>query len=140
MSQLPFKKKYQIYLQGPVAERFEALAARPGTNKSAILAMAITAWIDRKGANELDDRFSGRLKTYSHQLDRFERDQRVLMETLALFIRLNLQRDSFLPATDEATRARGAERFRAFVAEVGRRLAQGEPSFDPLILGGLYDE
>ncbi|ESQ84226.1 hypothetical protein AEAC466_10805 [Asticcacaulis sp. AC466] len=139
MAMTPAKKKYQIYLPGPIAERFETLAARPGTNKSAILAMAITAWMDRKGANELDDRFGTRFRNYSLQLDRFERDQRVVMETLALFIRLNLQRDSFLPDTDEATRARGAERFRAFVAEVGRRLAQDEPSFDPLILGGLYD-
>ncbi|CAL4869373.1 hypothetical protein MMA231_03665 (plasmid) [Asticcacaulis sp. MM231] len=139
MTRLPIKKKYQIYLHGPVVARFEALAARPGTNKSAILAMAITAWIDRKAANELDDRFGVRFRNYGVQLERFERDQRVLMETLALFIRLNLQRDAFLPETDEATRARGAERFRAFVAEVGRRLAQDEPSFDPEILGGLDD-
>lgn len=139
MTQLPIKKKYQIYLYGPIAERFEAVAARPGINKSAILAAAITAWLDRKGANELDDRFSQRLKTYAVQLDRFERDQRILLETVALFIRLNLQRDSFLPETDEATRARGAERFRAFIAEVGRRLAQEEPSFEPVITGA-FDE
>lgn len=139
MTTLPLKVKYQIYLHGPVAERFEAAASRPGTNKSAMLAMAITAWLDRNGANDLEDRFSVRFRNYSAQLDRFERDQRILMETLALFIRLNLQRDSFLPETDEATRARGAERFRAFVAEIGRRLAQDEPSFDPLMLGGLYD-
>lgn len=139
MTQLPFKKKYQIYLYGPVAERFEALTAKPGVNKSAILAMAITHWLDRNGGNELDDRFSIRFRAYAAQLDRFERDQRILMETLALFIRLNLQRDAFLPETDAATRARGAERFRAFIAEVGRRLAQDQPSFDPDILGGLDD-
>lgn len=131
MALLPAKKKYQIYLPAAVAERFEALAARPGTNKSAILAAAIAQWMDRKGANELDDRFGLRLRNYGVQIERLERDQRVVLETLALFIRLNLQRDSFLPDTDEATRARGAERFRAFVAEVGRRLAQDEPSFEP---------
>jgi hypothetical protein len=136
---LPFKKKYQIYLQGPVAERFEALAAKPGANKSAILAMAITAWLDRRGANELDDRFGTRLRNISIQLDRLERDQRIALETLALFVRLNLQRDSFLPDTDDATRARGMERFQAFVAEIGRRLAHDEPSFDPDILRGSCD-
>ena len=139
MDKLPFKKKYQIYLQGAVAERFEALTSKAGANKSAILATAISAWLDRKGANELDDRFGIRFRNLSLQLDRMERDQRILMETVALFIRLNLQRDSFLPDTDDATRARGTERFRAFIAEVGRRLAQEEPSFDPDILGGLYD-
>jgi hypothetical protein len=139
MTKLPLKVKYQIYLHGAVAERFETLAARPGTNKSAILAMAITAWLDRKGVDELDERFGIRFRNYSAQLDRFERDQRVLMETLALFIRLNLQRDAFLPDTDEATRARGSERFKAFISEVGRRLAQDEPSFDPLLLGGRND-
>ncbi len=135
----PPKKKYQIYLPANVAKRFEDLAARPGTNKSAILAMAISAWLDRKGANELDDRFGQRIRGFGLAIERLERDQRIVLETLALFIRLNLQRDAFLPDTDEATRARGVERFRAFVAEVGRRLAQEDPSFDPDIMGGLDD-
>lgn len=126
------KVRYQLFLTPEVSQRFEALADRPGMNKSAILCDALTAWLDRRGTNELDDRFGQRLNRISAQLNRMERDQLIQLESLALFIRLTLMRDAHLPEPDAATRALARDRYEAFVAQVGRHIASGRVSINPL--------
>jgi hypothetical protein len=126
------KVRYQLFLDPAVSQRFEALAAKPGTNKSAILGDALAAWLDRRGTNELDDRFGQRLNRLSAQLNRLERDQLIQLESLALFIRLTLLRDAHLPDADASARAVARDRYEAFVAQVGRHLATGQPTLNPL--------
>jgi type IV secretion system protein VirD4 len=41
------KIRHQLFLPKPVSDRLEALAAKPGASKSAILADAVTAWLNR---------------------------------------------------------------------------------------------
>lgn len=130
------KRRYQLFLSGPVGDRFEALAKRPGMNKSVILQDALQAWLDRRGGDELDDHFGQRLNRLSNQINRIERDQMILMESLALFIRVTLLRDAHLPEPDAAQRALARERFEAFVAQVGRYLAKGAQSLQPNPLSG----
>lgn len=125
------KVRYQLFLDGPVSERFEALATKPGMNKSAVLSDAIVSWLDRRGVNELDDHFGQRLNRLSAQLNRIERDQLISLESLALFIRVTLLRDAHLPEPDMAMRALARERYEAFVTQVGRHLASGEPTLKP---------
>ena len=55
------KIRHQLFLPKPVSDRLEALAAKPGASKSAILTDAVTAWLNRRGASELEDRFGIRL-------------------------------------------------------------------------------
>ena len=50
--------RHQLFLPKPVSDRLEALAAAPGATKSAILADAVTAWLNRRGTSELEDRFA----------------------------------------------------------------------------------
>lgn len=126
------KVRYQLFLPPELSVRFEALAAKPGLNKSAVLSDALTAWLDRRGANELDDKFGHRLNRLSAQLNRLERDQLIQLESLALFIRLTLLRDAHLPDPDAAARAVARDRYEAFVAQVGRHLASGQVSLNPL--------
>lgn len=121
--------RYQVYVDADLARRFETVLGAEGGNRSAVLARALKAWLDRRGASELETQFHQRLNRLSAHLDRIERDQRVVIESLALFVRLYLQRDAFVPDDDPETRRRGRERFEIFVAEVGRRLAQEAPSF-----------
>ncbi|BEV12082.1 ribbon-helix-helix protein, CopG family [Asticcacaulis sp. DW145] len=123
--------RYQLFLDPDVSQRFEALASKPGMNKSAVLRDALTAWLDRRGSNELDDHFGQRLNRLSAQLNRMERDQLIQLESLALFIRLTLLRDAHLPEADAATRALARDRYEAFVAQVGRHLATGQLSLNP---------
>lgn len=122
--------RYQLFLPKPLSERLEALAAKPGATKSAILTDAVTAWLNRRGSSELDDRFGLRLDRLSTALARIERDGQVVIETLALFIRFELSIQAPLAENDQAGRAIGRDRFEAFVAQVGRQIAAGRRSFD----------
>ncbi|ODU20392.1 MAG: CopG family transcriptional regulator [Sphingomonas sp. SCN 67-18] len=119
------KVRHQLFLAKPLSDRLETLAAKPGATKSAILADALTAWLDRRGSSELDDRFGLRLDRMTNALSRIERDGYILLETVALFIRFELSIQAPLADGDQAGRAIGRERFEAFVAQVGRQVAAG---------------
>jgi hypothetical protein len=119
------KYRHQLYLAEDISAKLEALAAKPGVSKSAILADAVQAWLTRRGTQELDDRFGFRLDRISTQLGRIERDQQIMMESLALFVRYYLTTNAPLPEPDPASRAIGRDRFQAFIDQVGRQIAGG---------------
>lgn len=118
--------RYQLFLPEDLSHRFEWLAAKPGASKSAILTDALTAWLARQAASELENRFSARLDRMSMALGRIERDGHVLLESLALFIRYELMVQAPLPDADEAARAVGRDRFETFITRVGEALASGQ--------------
>lgn len=115
--------RHQLFLDPDLSARLETLAAKPGVSKSTILADAVTAWLNRRGSQELDERFGLRLHRISDQLDRIERDGQVLLESLALFVRYQLTVTAPLPEPDKAARAVGQERFQKFIDQVGRQIA-----------------
>jgi hypothetical protein len=117
--------RYQLFLSEDLSHRFEALAGKPGASKSAILTDALTAWLNRQAASELENTFSRRLDRMSMTLGRIERDGHILLESLALFVRYELMVQAPLPESDEAARAIGRDRFEAFVTRVGEALASG---------------
>jgi len=119
------KIRHQLFLPKPLSDRLEALAAAPGASKSAILADAVAAWLDRRDASELDARFGPRLDRLAHTLDRIESDGHALMETLALLVRYQLSVTTPLAEDDAAGRAAAARRFDAFVQQVVRQIASG---------------
>ena len=122
------KPRHHLYLDEALSEQLEALAAKPGSSKSAIVSDALRAYLARRGARELDDMLKIRLDRLSTQLGRIERDGQVLLESLALFVRYMLTVNAPLAEGDEAGRAIGRDRFEAFVAQVGRQLAGGRRS------------
>lgn len=122
----PRRVRYQLFLPEDLSRRFDALAAAPGASKSAILTDALTAWLNRQAASELENKFGARLDRMSMALGRIERDGHVLLESLALFVRYELMVQAPLPDTDEAARAIGRDRFEAFVTRVGEALASGQ--------------
>ena len=119
------KVRHQLFLPKPLSDRLEALAAKPGASKSAILADAVTAWLNRRGVSELEERFGLRLDRMTTAIGRIERSEHVLLETLALFVRYELAIHAPLAESDQAGRAMGAKRFEAFVTQVGRQVAAG---------------
>ncbi len=123
--------RYQLFLPEDLSQRLEALAAKPGASKSGILTDALTAWLNRQAASELDNRFGQRLDRMSMALGRIERDGHILLESLALFIRYELMVQAPLAEADEAARAIGRDRFNAFVARVGEAMASGHRTFEP---------
>lgn len=119
------KIRHQLFLPKPVSDRLEALAGKPGASKSAILTDAVTAWLNRRGASELEDRFGIRLDRLTTAIGRLERDGHIQLETLALFVRYELAIQAPLAENDHAGRAIAAKRFDAFITQVGRQIAAG---------------
>ncbi len=125
------KVRYQLFLPEELSQRFEALAAAPGVAKSAILADALTAWLNRQAVSELEAKFSARLDRMSLAIGRVERDGQILLESLALFIRYQLTVQAPLAEGDDAARAVGRDRFNTFVARVGEAMASGTRTLGP---------
>lgn len=125
------KVRHQLFLPRPLSDRLEALAARPGASKSAILVDALTAWLNRRGASDLEDRFAIRLDRLTQAIGRVDRDTYLLLETLALFIRFELAIQTPLAENDQAGRALGAKRFEAFITQVARQVSTGRRTLAP---------
>jgi len=123
------KTRHQFYLPDDLSEKLEALAAKPGASKTTILTDALRAWLERKGANELDERFAPRLDRQQRALQRVETTLNITAEVLDLFIRHQLTIVAHQPPFDQETGQLGLKRYRAFMDQVGRRLAanQGKP-------------
>ena len=105
------KPRHHLYLDDELTAQLEALAAKPGSSKSAIVADALRQYLVRRGARDIDEALKIRLDRQSRQMDRIERDGQVLLESLALFIRYQLTVTAPLPEPDKAARAVGQERF-----------------------------
>ena len=127
--------RHQLFLPKDLSERLEVLANKPGATKSAILVDALTAWLNRRAASELEDKFGTRLDRMTNAIGRIERDGHVLLETLALFVLIELTVNAPLPKGDDAARAVGRARFEEFVTRVGERLASGRRTLAPDALG-----
>ena len=125
------KVRHQLFLPRPLSDRLEALATRPGVATSAILVDALTAWLNRRGASDLEDRFAIRLDRLTQAIGRVDRDTYLLLETLALFIRFELAIQTPLAENDQAGRALGAKRFEAFVTQVARQVSTGRRTLAP---------
>lgn len=119
------KPRHHLYLDNDLTAKLDALAAKPGTSKSAIVADALRGYLARRGAKELDDALGARLDRISTQLGRIERDQQIVVESLALFVRYYLTTNAPLPEPDQAARAVGRDRFQSFIDQVGRQIASG---------------
>lgn len=122
--------RHQFFLSEDLTERLESLAAKPGASKSAMLADAVEAWLNRRGTHELDDRFGLRLDRLTRAIDKVGRDGDILLETVALFVRYELSIHPPLAENDHAGRAMARERFNAFVQQVGRQVAAGRRTLE----------
>lgn len=119
------KVRHNLYIDQAISDALEALAAGPGGNKSRLVNDAVAAWLARRGTKEIDDLFKVRLDRMSRAIELIRRDNEVILESLALFVRYHLLVTAPLPEADTAALAVGLDRFEKFVAQVGRQLASG---------------
>jgi predicted transcriptional regulator len=104
----------------------DRLARKPGASKSGIVADALRAYLARGAASEVDAVLKVRLDRFSRALGRVERNQEILLETLALYVRWQLTVTAPLPESEQvAARAAGEARFQSFIDQLSRRLAAG---------------
>ncbi|RUW53347.1 CopG family transcriptional regulator [Mesorhizobium sp. M1A.F.Ca.ET.072.01.1.1] len=125
----PHRIRHQFLLEPELSEKLDNLSRDPSTTKSAVVAKAVEAFIDRRGENELDRRYGVRLDRLSRDLGHVRRDAEMILESLALFIRFSITLHAHTPAPDKATQAIAQERFDKFVEQVGRQIASGKHSF-----------
>lgn len=120
------RARLNIFIQPEHAKRLDELATMKGLSKSAIIAMALASWLSPDAGDHREAIMAKRLDRLSHQFDRLERDQNILIETLALYVRYFLTVNPSVPEThQEAARAQGRARFTQFVEQLGRHLLRG---------------
>jgi hypothetical protein len=122
------KVRQNLYIDREIAEALDALARKPGGNKSRIVNDALATWLARRASKQVDDLLKPRLDRISRDVALARRDIDVLLESLALFIRYQLTVTAPLPEADTAALAVGSERFQRFVTQLGRQIAAGKRS------------
>lgn len=118
--------RLNLFIQPEHAKRLDELAAKKGVSKSSIVAAALASWLSTDAGEQREAAIAKRLDRLSRQLERLERDQAILIETLALYVRYFLTVSTPLPeAHQEAARAQGRARFEQFVEQLARHLLRG---------------
>jgi DNA-binding transcriptional regulator YbjK len=130
------KPRHNLHLDEDLTRRLMVLAAKPGMSKAGIIAAALRSYLDKEGADTLDHLLQTRMNRLSGQLDRLERDQRIVVQTLAEFVRHHFLVTAAPPESELASRRAQAEaRYQSFIETVGRQLAAGrQPKITPASL------
>ena len=120
------RARLNIFLEPDHARRLEELATLKGISKSGIIAASIAAYLSPDAPHQQGINLGRRLDALSRQIDRLERDQAVLLETVALWVRHQLAVSTPVPeGLQDAARAQGRARFADFVAQLARHLQRG---------------
>jgi hypothetical protein len=120
------KERLSVYLDPPVMRSLIDYADRQGKSKSLIAEAAIASFLSPDAAERQEATFARRLDRLVRQMERLERDVGIAVESLALFVRFWLTATPALPEQAQAAaRAKGAERYHAFIEALGRRLSKG---------------
>ena len=120
------RTRLNLFIEHEHAQRLEALATTKGLSKSAIIAAALAAFLAPESGDQREAIIAKRLDRLSRQFDKLERDQNILIETLALYVRYYLTVSIPVPeAQQAAARAQGRARFAQFVEQLGRHLLRG---------------
>lgn len=122
---------YRLSLPKKLSQNFEALAAKPGVTKSALLAEGVRLMIERRAESEMEMRFTSWLNHQSKEIARMNRYMRILLESFGLFIHFMLTVTPPIAPEDDVSRAIGRDRFEAFMKRVAQLLARGRVTLDP---------
>jgi hypothetical protein len=120
------RARLNLFIQPEHAKRLNELAIKKGVSKSSIIAAALASWLSPESGDQREIATAKRLDRLSRQFERLERDQNILIETVALYIRYYLTVSTPVPeAHQDAARAQGKLRFTQFVEQLGRQLQRG---------------
>jgi len=126
MSRLHSRHRLNLFIERDHARRLNELSAKKGVSKSSIVAAALASWLSPDAADKREAAMAKRLDRLSRQFEKLERDQNILIETVALYVRYYLTVSTPLPeAHQEAARAQGRARFEQFVEQLGGHILRG---------------
>jgi hypothetical protein len=118
--------RLNLFIQPEHAKRLDELATKKGVSKSSIVAAALASWLSPDAGDQREAAIAKRLDRLSRQFERLERDQNILIETTALYVRYYLTVSTPIPeAHQETAKAQGKARFEQFVEQLGRHLLRG---------------
>lgn len=120
------RARLNLFIQPEHAKRLNELAITKGVSKSSIIAAALASWLSPDLGEQRETAMAKRLDRLSRQFERLERDQNILIETVALYVRYYLTVSTPVPeAHQDAARAQGRLRFTQFIEQLGRHLQRG---------------
>lgn len=120
------RTRLNLFIEPEHARRLDELATMKGLSKSSIIAAALASFLSPDSGDQREAAIAKRLDRLSRQIDKLERDQNILIETLALYVRYFLTVSTPVPeAHQEAARAQGRARFEQFIEQLGRHLLRG---------------
>jgi hypothetical protein len=127
--------RLNVTLEREHAKRLNELACMKRVPKSGIVSAALASYLSPDGGDRREALIAKRLERLTHTFERIERDQTILIETLALFIRHHFAIAPTVPeAQQDAARAQGRARFEQFIEQLARHLQRGrsllQPAFD----------
>ena len=120
------KRQMSVYLEPDIMAMLADYAARRDLPQSLVAEAAIASFLSPDADERREAAVAKRLDQIDRRMTRLERDLNIAVETLAVFIRFWLATTPALPEpAAQAARAKAGERYDAFVAALGRRLAKG---------------
>ncbi len=121
------KERLSVYLDPEVMKALGEYAARRGHSMSLVAEAGIASFVSPDAAERQEAITVKRLDQLDRRFSRLERDLGISVETLAIFVRFWLSTTPALPEpAAQAARAKAGERYEAFIAALGRRLASGQ--------------
>lgn len=120
------RARINVYLEVQHEKQLLDICAVRGLSKSSVIAAALASFLSPEGADRREAAIAKRLDKLTHQYERVARDQTILIETLALFVRYYLSVTAAIPESmQEAARAQGKARFGQFIEQLARHLQRG---------------
>jgi hypothetical protein len=120
------RARLNLFIEPEHSRRLDQLAAMKGISKSSIVAAALASWLSPDSGDQREAVTAKRLDRLSRQFEKFERDQVILIEALALYVRYFLTVSTPVPeAHQDAARAQGKARYTQFIEQLGRHLMRG---------------
>jgi hypothetical protein len=121
------RARLNLFIEREHARRLDELAAMKGISKSSIVAAALASWLSPDSGDQREAAIAKRLDRLSRQFEKLERDQVILIETVALYVRYFLTVSTPVPEThQDAARAQGKARYTQFIEQLGRHLMRGK--------------
>jgi hypothetical protein len=120
------KQRLSVYVEPAILKLLAEYAARRDHSLSLVAEAAIASFLSPDAAERQEAATTKRLDQIDRRIMRMERDLGISIEMLAVFVRFWLTTNPPLPEPSQAAaRAQASERYDAFVAALGRRLAKG---------------
>lgn len=113
------RSRLNIFIERDHARRLAELAASLGKSKSAVVGLALQWYLSPEGGDEREAAIAKRLDRINRQFEKLDRDQNILIETVALFVRYFLTISPTVPsAQQDAARAEGSQRYQRFISHL----------------------